>query len=175
MDTNTLTNSMRDLIENLMFANPDDCSDEFQLTLNKLIEKAHQISSSITLRRVKQHEKQRRSATSPDDIRCLAPEIPIVNLDSDSDEVTVPFDGDSSSSANDRLGAVTKKHNKINFDLNLELKKISKKRCMVKLRRIDTITGSSSPIQGSTDNGRMHATPVIHEKEAVTSSGHQVR
>lgn len=158
MNSNSLTNSMKDLIENLTLTNPDDCSDEFQLTLNKLIEKAHEMSSSITLRRVKENEKRRLSTTSSADVLCITTEIPCVNLDSDSDEEIVQLDDDNTSSSNDRLAAVTKKHNNNWFDL---------KPCVVKLRRMDAMAGSLSQIQGSKDK------PVIREKEAV-KSGYQV-
>lgn len=181
MDTQTLTNSIRELSEKLAIMQPDCCCDGFLINLNKLIATATNLTLSVAIQREQEgsHKKRRLSSTastskSSGDVRFLAPKVFTVNLDSDSDSIhsidnSITYESttsndlptieapirDESSNNAEKTEGVTKSPSpnlKRVTTEPLQGSAICKKRCVVKLRRFDTNSSLSTMIHGLNHN-----------------------
>lgn len=151
MDMQTLTSSMKNLIEKLTLVQADNCTDEFLKILENLID----VSTSIQLKRLEVTPLRKRrhtnASSSSDEVRIVSNEIVTVDLDSDSNHsqesshvsvISTPpksnvldVDGRSAQEVHVDKGHIESNEHNMNA--------VCKKRCTVKLHRIDMAQWSS--------------------------------
>lgn len=81
----SLTESMKNLVEALEKVQIDDCSREFETTLNNLIDKSKKILNDIETSRHYRKRSSTNASSSSDDVRCISNEVEVIEIDSEDD------------------------------------------------------------------------------------------
>lgn len=168
--------SMEYLIESLAQVQVDHCSDEFLITLNKLIAVCTKLSVVVAS---KQEEAKRRKrhtsnvSSTSDDVRCVSADVDTVQVDSDSEESVLsigssnPNASTSSEVQSETLVEVTAPSPRLKRVSVNELNELAGKRCELKLRRVDeTLASMRSQIQ----NDNSAAGPSSHKEKMPSNS-----